>query len=141
MPILENDLQQLSRLQIFNIWKQHKSGGQLEGEEKVLAELMQAHPEYHETWDNADKSADKEYDPETDVNPFAHLAIDVAVINQINQQSPIEVSRAYRRLRDKGLGHLDGIHTIDRVFVEELWPVLQNKGRHEATDITAKDQI
>ena len=124
---LEKELQRFNRMQIYDIWNRVKSGEPLEGEEKVLGELMQAHTEYHAVWDKADKLVNKKYDPETDVNPFAHIAIDAAVVNQIEQRNPPEVRQVYNRLRAKGLSHLEAIHKIDLVFVEELWHVLKHR--------------
>jgi hypothetical protein len=120
-----HELQKFTRLQMFDIWNRMKLGEPLEGEEKIIGELMQLHTEFHDTWERIEELADYEYNPETDVNPFLHISIDSIIVNQVNQKSPPEVEQAYNRLRKKGLGHLDTIHEIDRAFLKELWPMLK----------------
>lgn len=125
MDPINRDLQKFSRIHIFDIWSRAKLGEPLEGEEEVVAELMQLHTDFHDTWDNADKLLEHEYDPDKDVNPFLHIAIDTIIVNQITQNDPPEVNRAYDRLCKRGTSRLDAIHMIDSVFTEELWPVLK----------------
>lgn len=116
-----------SRQRFHRIWQAMKSKEPLEGEEKVIGELMLEHLEFHNTWEFADVLAEKEYDPNTEANPFLHITIDSAIMSQIAQKNPPEVGQAYTRLRKRGLSHLDALHEIDRIFVKEFWQVLKYK--------------
>lgn len=118
---MEHELQRFSRLHIFDIWTRVKVGETLEGEDKVFGDLLMQHEEYYSTWDAADKLVDKEYDKETDVNPFAHIALDAAVMSQINSAKPPQVKEAYKRLTRQGASHLAALHSIAYELATEMW--------------------
>lgn len=103
-----------TRYSFYETWQAVNAGEELHGEEKVVGELMQQHPELYDTWDNADKIA------------FMHIVIDSIVVNQITQDTSPDVADAHDRLREQGLSHLEAIHEIDLIFVQELWPVLKH---------------
>ncbi|MEK7249331.1 MAG: DUF1841 family protein [Bacteroidota bacterium] len=118
---MEHELQRFSRLNIFDLWTRVKLGETLEGEDKAFGDLLMQHKEYYSTWDAADKLMDKEYDTETEVNPFAHLALDAAVVNQLDNANPPQVKETYERLTLQGASHLAAIHSIAYELATEIW--------------------
>jgi len=117
------------RRTLHSIWQRMKSGERLEGEEKVYAELMQLHEEYHNTWEFADVLDEHEYDTETDVDPFLHITFDAVVVGQVNEDDPKDV---YDKLRRRGDDHLETIHRIAEVFVTEFYEI--SRGRKPYSD-------
>jgi hypothetical protein len=114
----------ISRENYYNIWQKVKRNEQLLGEDKIAGELMKQHSEYYEDWDSTD--FDYEYSPETDeVNPFLHLQFDTIIMNQITSNSPPQTKLAYDRLREKGKSHLDSLHKLASVIVEEIWNIIK----------------
>lgn len=121
-----NGLNSLSREHYYNIWQRVKAGEKLEGEEKIIGDLMWQHEEYYNEWDSTD--FERDFDPETDVNPFVHIMIDSIVITQISKNDPPQTRFTYNLLIAKGHSHLEAIHKIDSVVVEEIW-ALMKEGR------------
>jgi hypothetical protein len=120
------------RRTLHSIWERMKSGEQLEGEERVYAELMQLHEEYHNTWEFADVLDEHEYDTETGVNPFLHITFDAVVVRQVNEDDPQGIKDVYDKLRRNGDDHLEAIHRIAEVFVTEFYEI--SHGRRPYTD-------
>lgn len=108
-----------------DIWKRwHRNPDSLEGEEKVLAEQMVAHQNYHEIWENIDKIAEHAFDPAKDENPFLHISLHVTLERQISENEPPAAREAYERLVGNGEDPHDARHAILRVLVQEMWHVM-----------------
>ncbi|VAX21756.1 hypothetical protein MNBD_IGNAVI01-2198 [hydrothermal vent metagenome] len=116
-------LNALSREQYHDIWERTNAGTLLDEEEKVIGELMKQHKEFYKDWDSTD--FDYEYDIDTEVNPFMHIALDSIVVNQINGNNPKQSRFTYNKLRARGDSHLDAIHKIASVVLENLWEIMK----------------
>lgn len=119
------------RRRFYAIWEKSKRGEPLSGEDKILAELMQQHEEYHNTWEFADVLDEHEYNTETEVNPFLHIVFDAAVVNQVRADDPKGIGEVYTALRRKGEDHLGAIHAMATVFVTEFFEI--SRGRKPYT--------
>lgn len=118
-----SEIRELSRQQCYDIWKRYNAGEPLEGEEKIIAELMYQHEEYYDAWSSTD--FDYEYSPEKDaVNPFLHLAVDTIVMNQITNNDPPQTRFTYNKLTAQGYSHLEAIHKIAYVVIKEIWNII-----------------
>ncbi len=121
-----NELEQLSvvsREHFHFIWNAINSGDELEGEDKVIGELMQQHPEFYDDWNSTDFGY--KYDPESEVNPFLHISLDAIVVNQLNNNDPKQTRITYNKLRREGDSHLDAVHKIAAVLVDEIWNIMR----------------
>ena len=59
-------------------WRKRRDGEPLQPLERVIAMVIDAHPEYHELLESAD-ALSRDFFPELgDVNPFMHLGLHVA---------------------------------------------------------------
>ena len=114
-----------SRSQYFEIWKKVKAGNKLEGEEKIIGELMQQHKEFYNEWEST--NFDYEYDPDTEVNPFLHIQFDLIVMNQMNNNNPAQTKITYDSLIKHNHSHLEATHKIASVLAEEIWSVFSFK--------------
>jgi len=131
-PGLEEPSRGALRRHFAAIWQKLKNHEPLEGEDKVYADLMQQHAVYHNTWEFADELEGHEYDTETDVNPFVHIAFDAVIVNQVTLDEPRGIKNIYSRLRLKGLDHLDALHEMAGVFVTEFYEI--SRGRIPYSD-------
>lgn len=120
------------RRRIYDLWQKQKRAEPLAGEERILAELMQQHEEFHNTWEFADVLDEHEYNTESGVNPFLHITFDAIIVNQINQDEPKGISSVYERLRNKDYDLLEAIHEIAAVFVTEFYEI--SRGRKPFSD-------
>jgi len=108
-----------------NIWRTHKIGGHLKGEDKRLAKIMEEHKEYHQVWDNADKIEDSEYNVEG-VNPFLHVQLHLIVENQLAMGKPEVVKEVSKKLNNFGFSHHEIVHIIARPLAEQMFNILKN---------------
>jgi Domain of unknown function (DUF1841) len=113
-----------NRQRYYNIWQQYKANEPLEGEEKVIAELMALHKDWYHFWESTD--FERTFNPETDeFNPFLHITFDTIIMNQINNKEPEQTRFSYNKLTARGDSHLGAIHKIAAVFTEEFFPVIK----------------
>lgn len=119
------------RRRIFEIWQKVKRNEPLEGEDKIYADLMQQHDEWHNTWEFAELLEEHEHH-ELDQNPFVHIAFDAVIVNQVTADEPKGIHDIYKRLRQRGLPHLDALHEIAGVFATEFYEI--SRGRHPYSD-------
>jgi hypothetical protein len=125
---------QANRQHLHNIWQRAQSG-RLDGlseEERRLAEVMLAHSdEYFNQFEFADVLADHEFDPESEVNPFMHVALHALLEKQVKDHEPIEALQFYNAmLRNKCPAH-EAIHLLMGILLKFLFPILKKRSRFD----------
>lgn len=119
-----------SREHLHFLWEkaQNNDLDALSDEDRRLAEAMLLHEdEFFNVFEFADVLHDREFDPDTDVNPFLHITIHTAVENQLAAKDPIEVFQFYNAMRKKKCSHHDTIHLIGAIFVPLMFDTMKNK--------------
>ncbi len=100
----------------------------LSDEDRRLAEAMLLHEdEFFNVFEFADVLHDREFDPDTDVNPFLHITIHTAVENQLAAKDPIEVFQFYNAMRKKKCSHHDTIHLIGAILVPLMFDTMKHQ--------------
>lgn len=121
---------QLNREHLHLIWRMAREGALdgLTGEEKQLAEIMLTHSdEYFNQFEFADVLADREFNPESEVNPFLHVVLHAVIENQLKNRDPIEAFQFYNAmLRNKCISH-EATHLLMTILLKYLFPILQKK--------------
>jgi hypothetical protein len=83
----------------FEVWQKFTEHQPLEPLEQQLLEIIKRHPEYHATLAHPEKYRDKDYFPEVgEVNPFLHLSLHQAVLDQVRTDLPKGIRRLYQEL-------------------------------------------
>jgi len=83
-----NDRRQM-RLFFTEAWSKQKSGLPMEPMEKIVAEIIQQHPEYHSTLEQQDLALEKDYLPDSgETNPFLHMSMHISLQEQISTNRP-----------------------------------------------------
>ncbi len=121
---------QANREHLHIIW-QTAQNGQLDGlteEEGRLAEIMLAHSdEYFNQFEFADVLADREFNPESEVNPFMHVALHALLEKQIKDHEPIEALQFYNAmLRNKCTAH-EAVHLLMGILLRFLFPIFKKR--------------
>ena len=127
-------LQLISRDRMNKIWQKAKAGelDDLPNEERHLGEIMLDHEdELFSHFESANGIKDIEYDPETDVNPFLHVAFHAVVHNQVAKKNPIEAYQFYNAMRQKKCSHHDAVHLIARILTPLVYDVITEKKEFE----------
>jgi hypothetical protein len=124
-------LRKLNRERIHSIWELAKNGNLdiLTGEEGRYAEVMLEHEEeYFNQFEMADLTYNYQYDPDTEENPFLHIALHVVVENQLEAGQPTEVYQFYDSMRKRKCSHHDAIHLIAALLAPLIVIALQRNG-------------
>ena len=115
----------ISHDHLRDLWLRAKEGESLEGEEAILARMMQEHVEYKDVWERLDKFGGGEL-VVNGVNPIMHISMHSVIENQLEQNNPPEVRKALDTLQKRGTSRHEAIHAIAYEFNMELFPVLKN---------------
>ncbi len=100
----------------------------LDDEDRRLAEAMLLHEdEFFNVFEFADVLHDREFDPDTDANPFLHITIHTVIENQLTARDPLEVYQFYNAMRKKKCSHHDTIHLIGAILVPLMFDTMKNK--------------
>jgi hypothetical protein len=108
-------------------WRKYRQRLILEGAEATAAGLIAEHPEYHALLENPQTAIEQEFTPENgQTNPFLHLALHLAIAEQIGIDQPQGIEAAYFALR-RTLDVHDAEHTIMECLAETLWHAQRNR--------------
>lgn len=119
----------LHRKQMHDIWEKAKAFDleDLDAEEKRIAKIMLDHEdEFFNEFEFADVTADHEYDPDTETNPFLHISIHSAVENQLESKDPIEALQFHNAMRQKDCSHHDTLHLMGAILIPFMFHSLKN---------------
>jgi hypothetical protein len=86
-------LRELNRENLHRIWRcaRDEKLEDLNEEEQQLGQIMLQHSdEFFNQFEFADVVADREFDPESEVNPFLHITLHAVIEDQLRDRDPIE---------------------------------------------------
>ena len=119
-----------NREHLHFLWEKTKNNDleDLDDDDRRLAEAMLMHEdEFFNAFEFADVLHDREFDPDTDVNPFLHITIHSIVENQLAARDPIEAFQFYNAMRKKKCSHHDTIHLIGAILVPLMFDTMKNR--------------
>jgi hypothetical protein len=125
-------LKKLSREHMHEIWELAKKDqlDDLSDEDKLLAQIMIDHEdEFFNDFEFSDVLAERDYDPDTEVNPFLHITLHAIVENQLKEKEPIELYQFYNSMKRQKVSNHDTIHLIGRMLAPLMFSV--TKGHKE----------
>jgi len=103
-------------------WKKFGAGQPLSALERLAAELVSMHPEYHALLDDAERHLDRDYAPEAGAtNPFLHLSLHLAAAEQLAIDQPPGIRAHYERLRAARGDEHAALHAIVECLGEVIW--------------------
>ena len=106
----------------FEVWRKYRMEKPLEGLETVAIEVILLHPEYHAVLDKPDRSADRDYTPETgQTNPFLHMSLHLAIAEQLSIDQPPGIRAAFEALLGRKGDRHDALHSALECLGETLW--------------------
>ena len=118
--IFSQDRYQLRKL-FVDSWNKLQNKQPLTAIEEQIARIIELHPEYHN--DIIFENIDKDYSPDMgQINPFLHISLHLAIIEQVQTNRPFGISDAYKRLLKK---HNHDEHKVHHIMIEylaeEMW--------------------
>jgi hypothetical protein len=100
------------------IAKKRLEKGLIEGEDELIAQAMDLHPELDPLWELGELSATPQEVNGMVVNPFIHTALHVLVEKQLLTKSPPEIVDALSRLTEQGIDRHEAVHAIASVYAD-----------------------
>jgi len=114
MNIFNNE----NKLRFTQIAEARKEGKSLEGENALIARVMDNHPEFDIFWPLGELAAHPQEVGDSVVNPFVHTALHLAVEKQAEALSPQETAAALYHLEKSGCTRHDALHQILAIYSE-----------------------
>lgn len=117
-----------------DVWKKKINNFPLNDLEKIIAQIISLHPEYHFIFDS-DASLDRDYLVEDgQTNPFLHMGLHISLHEQISTDRPAGIRTIYQEL----LHHYGDAHTTEHhmmeCLTESLWLAQRNNTAPSETD-------
>lgn len=122
-----NDRAPIRRI-FFQAWQKKRNDQPLEPLERLLAQIIQEHPEYHKLLENSDAAVDKDFLPEGgQTNPFLHLGMHVSLQEQIQTNRPAGILDLYQQLANKIGDTHETEHQLMECLGQMLWEAQRNQ--------------
>lgn len=104
-------------------WRKAKTGKPLEPLEQQVVEICRRHPEYHGLLNAGNTALDRDWLPEQgESNPFLHMGLHIAVLEQVTTNRPPGIRMQYRQLVQDCHGDAhEAEHRIMECLAEVLW--------------------
>lgn len=102
-------------------WRKHLERLPLVGAEVTAVDIAVRHPEYHDLLADTEGALAKEWTPEAgQMNPFLHLSLHLAIVEQVGIDQPPGIRAAFDALRAR-LDQHAAEHSILECLGETIW--------------------
>ncbi len=102
-------------------WRKYRQEAPLEPIERIIAAVIREHPEYHALIEQPEASVEADFSGESHENPFLHLGLHIALLEQIGADRPGGIAGLLQRLAEKlGDRHL-AEHRIIDCLAQAMW--------------------
>lgn len=120
------------RLFFFETRRKMRHNEALHALERVAAEIIRNHPEYHTILDTPQKYEDYDFSPDRGImNPFLHLSLHLTIEEQVQINQPQGIRSYVEQEQIKGKETHATQHVILHILAEEIWESLHhNKPFH-----------
>ncbi len=111
----------------FGLWSRSRAGQALSPLESMALAIVLEHPEYQEVLGDPERFRDREWKPEGgESNPFLHLALHLAIEEQVSIDQPPGIRGAVDALAAKRGSVHDARHAVMECLAEVLWQAQRN---------------
>jgi hypothetical protein len=117
-----NPTRDQSRIFLFDLWEKHRAGATLTPLESLALSILIEHPEYHAVLDDRERYLDRDWKPEGgETNPFLHVAMHLAIEEQLSIDQPPGIRAAVQALAAKHESAHDARHEVMECLAEMVW--------------------
>lgn len=110
-----------ARRYLLEVWRKLVERAPLSPLEAVIAGVLERHPEYHELLRDGERVLAQDFGRDEPAhNPFLHLALHVALAEQVGADRPPGVRAIHARLCAEGDPH-EAEHRMIECLAEVLW--------------------
>jgi hypothetical protein len=128
-PLMMFESRESTRRFFFEVWSKATSGEALAGMERIVADVIGLHPEYHEVLSDVPHLIKRDFgrdDPEH--NPFLHMGLHIALREQLAADRPAGVCQIHADLLAQSPHPHEVEHQMIECLATELWHA-QSAGR------------
>ena len=117
-----NPTRDQSRDFLFDVWAKHLAEAPLSALEALALSIVLEHPEYHAVLGDRERHRDREWRPEGgETNPFLHLAMHLAIEEQLSIDQPPGIRAAVEALARRRDSAHDARHDVMECLAELIW--------------------
>ncbi len=117
-----NPTRDQSRDFLFDVWAKHLAEAPLSALEALALSIVLEHPEYHAVLGDRERHRDREWRPEGgETNPFLHLAMHLAIEEQLSIDQPPGIRAAVEALARRRDSAHDARHDVMECLAEMIW--------------------
>lgn len=103
-------------------WQRARAGERLEPLERIIAGVIEEHPEYQPILDQGEDGVGREWTPEAgEENPFLHMGMHITIREQVQTDRPPGIRAAHRELIRQRGNAMRAEHEIMEILGETLW--------------------
>lgn len=114
-------------------WRKFRASEPLSSLETQVTAIIGAHPEYHDCLLRPETFVPRDFGPEGgEVNPFLHLALHLAISEQLSIDQPKGVCAEYARLCTALGDEHAAQHAILECLAETVWQAQRLRGSPDA---------
>jgi hypothetical protein len=118
----------------LNVWQKMQQRQLLEPMEALIADVIEAHPEYHALLADNDEIKQQEFTPEQgQTNPFLHMGMHIALREQAGSDRPGGIKSIYQRLV-AAKGQHEAEHAMMECLGQALWSAQRNAQAPDEAD-------
>jgi hypothetical protein len=118
---------------LVDAWAKRRAGEPLSDLERIAADLIAQHPEYHAFVEQPERFVDRDFGPEGgETNPFLHLALHLAVAEQLAVDQPPGIRAQFERLRVARGDEHAALHAILECLGEVVWHAQRHRTSPDA---------
>ncbi len=127
----------------FDAWRKKRDGQPLEPVERLVAGVIEQHPEYHKLFEDPEAVIDRDYLPEMgESNPFLHMGMHIGLHEQIASNHPRGIGDIHRTLVAKTGDPHAAEHLMMECLAEALWQAQrENRMPDEAAYLAALKRL
>lgn len=110
------------RRHFFEAWRKSRDGAPLDPLERRITEVIREHPEYQALLEQPEVTLARDYPPESgETNPFLHMSLHLAVLEQVATDMPTGTRDLYLELA-KSVGDTHrAAHRVMECLAKSLW--------------------
>ncbi len=121
MTLFQPNREQARRF-FIDAWRKYREQSPLEPMEAMAVEHILRHPEYHALLADEEAGLDRQWSPALgETNPFLHLALHLAIGEQLSIDQPAGIVARYQRILQRLGDEHAAQHAAMECLVEMIW--------------------
>lgn len=119
-------------------WHKHQSGAPLEPLESRIVAVVEQHPEFQSLLEDGQSSLARDFDTgDGHANPFLHLGLHLAILDQLSIDQPHGIRRLHARLVERLGDPHQAEHRMMSCLAEGLWRLQHSQAAFSEQDYLA----